>query len=1080
MADSPRPTHPGRPPGYPLAGATDVPAQPNFPALERAVLEHWRAQDTFGASVRQRPQDREFVFYDGPPFANGLPHYGHLLTGYVKDLVPRFRAMQGYRVERRFGWDCHGLPAEVEAERLLGISGKAEILEMGIEKFNQACRESVLRYTRDWQDYVTRQARWVDFEHDYKTLDVSYMESVMWAFKQLWDKGLVYQGFKVLPYCWRCETPLSNHELRMDDDTYAERQDPSVTVRFKLETGEWLLAWTTTPWTLPSNLACAVGADISYVVVEKDGERYILARDRQAAYERELENAAVVGTLTGAELAGRRYEPLLPYLADTDNAFRVIVSDDVTTEDGTGVVHMAPAYGEADALACNAAGIPTVLTVDDQGRFTAVVPDFDGQHVFDANDGIAAKLRAQGSLVRKETYTHSYPHCWRCRNPLIYKAVSSWFVAVTQFRDRMVELNQEITWVPGHVKDGQFGKWLANARDWSISRNRFWGSPIPVWQSDDPAYPRTDVYGSLDELERDFGVRPADLHRPGIDELTRPNPDDPTGRSVMRRVPEVLDCWFESGSMPFAQVHYPFENREWFDGHYPGDFIVEYIGQTRGWFYTLHVLATALFDRPAFTSCVSHGIVLGNDGQKMSKSLRNYPDVNEVFDRDGSDAMRWFLMASPILRGGNLIVTEQGIRDAVRQAILPLWNSYYFFALYANAESYGARQNTSSEHVLDRYVLAKTRTMVTELEQLLDSYQVAAACQLLREHLEALTNWYIRRSRSRFWAGEADALDTLWTVLETVCRAAAPLLPLTTEAIWRGLTGEPSVHLADWPDVRDWPADPDLAGAMDLVRAVCSTALGLRKARKLRVRLPLASLVIAHPEAASLAPFTDLIADEVNVKTVELSQEVASLGTFELAVNPRVLGPRLGARVQQVIRAVKAGEWTRAGDRVTAAGIELDPGEYELRLAATDAGSTSAVLAPGGTTPQSLRSTGGSTPPFPPGPPGPAAAMPGNAGLIALDTRVTPELAAEGAARDVVRVVQQARRDAGLSVSDRIRLVVGADGTLADAVRAHAGFVTEETLAVSLDLRPAGEVGGEPQPAGDGRVTVAVTRAPVR
>jgi isoleucyl-tRNA synthetase len=1029
---------------YPRAGNTGVPAQPDFPALERDVLAYWRAQDTFRASVQQRPEDREFVFYDGPPFANGLPHYGHLLTGYVKDLVPRFRTMRGQRVERRFGWDCHGLPAEVEAERLLGISGKAGILAMGIEKFNQACRESVLRYTREWQDYVTRQARWVDFEHDYKTLDVSYMESVMWAFRQLWDKGLVYQGFKVLPYCWRCETPLSNHELRMDDDTYAERHDPSVTVRFKLETGEWLLAWTTTPWTLPSNLACAVGADISYVVAEKDGERYILARDRQAAYERELENAAVTGTLTGAELAGRRYQPLLPYLAGTENAFRVILSDEVTTEDGTGVVHMAPAYGEADALACTAAGIPTVLTVDDQGRFTALVPDFEGQHVFDANDGIAARLRAQGSLVRKETYTHSYPHCWRCRNPLIYKAVSSWFVAVAQFKDRMVELNQEITWVPGHVKDGQFGKWLANARDWSISRNRFWGSPIPVWQSDDPAYPRTDVYGSLDELERDFGVRPADLHRPAIDELTRPNPDDPTGKSVMRRVPEVLDCWFESGSMPFAQVHYPFENREWFEGHYPGDFIVEYIGQTRGWFYTLHVLATALFDRPAFRSCVSHGIVLGNDGAKMSKSLRNYPDVNEVFDRYGSDAMRWFLMASPILRGGNLIVTEQGIRDAVRQAILPLWNSYYFFALYANAESYQARPRTSSENVLDRYILAKTRAMVTELAGQLEGYNVGAACQLLREHLEVLTNWYIRRSRGRFWAGEPDALDTLWTVLETTCRAAAPLLPLTTETIWRGLTGEPSVHLARWPEVPGWPQDDGLTAAMDLVRAVCSTALGIRKARGLRVRLPLTALTVAHPEATSLAPFAELIADEVNVKTVELSGEPARLGTFELAVNPRVLGPRLGARVQQVIRAVKAGDWTQAGDRVTAAGIELEPGEYELRLAAADPDSTSG--------------------------------LPGNTGLIALDTRVTAELAAEGAARDVVRVVQQARRDAGLSVSDRIRLTVGADGAVADAVRAHAGFVSAETLAVSLDVRPASQVDGEPQPAGDGSVTVAVSK----
>jgi isoleucyl-tRNA synthetase len=1021
--------------------AGGVPAQPSFPELEEGVLAYWAAQETFPASVEQRPADNEFVFYDGPPFANGLPHYGHLITGYVKDVVPRFRTMQGKRVERRFGWDCHGLPAEVEAERLLGISGKAEIMEMGIEKFNEACRESVLRYTREWRGYVTRQARWVDFDHDYKTLDLSYMESVMWAFRQLWDKGLVYEGFKVLPYCWRCETPLSNHELRMDDDVYKERQDPSVTVRFRLETGEWLLAWTTTPWTLPSNLAAAVGADISYTVLEKDGERYILARDRQAAYERELEGAAIVGELTGAELAGRRYEPLFPYLADaekfgTQDAFRVILSDDVTTEDGTGVVHMAPAYGEADAVACNAAGIPTVLTVDEHALFTSVVPDFEGQHVFDANAGITAKLRDQGSLVRRETYSHSYPHCWRCRNPLIYKALSSWFVEVTKFKDRMVELNQQITWVPGHIKDGQFGKWLENARDWSISRNRFWGSPIPVWQSDDPNYPRADVYGSLDELERDFGVRPDDLHRPGIDNLTRPNPDDPTGKSTMRRVPEVLDCWFESGSMPFAQVHYPFENADWFDSHYPGDFIVEYIGQTRGWFYLLHVLATALFDRPAFRSCVSHGIILGSDGQKMSKSLRNYPDVNEVFDTYGSDAMRWFLMSSPILRGGNLVVNEPSIRDAVRQAILPLWNSYYFFALYANAENYQAKASTASEHVLDRYILAKTRAAASEMAGLLDEYNVPTACQVLREYLEGLTNWYIRRSRDRFWAGDKAALDTLWTVLEAICRAAAPLLPLTTEAIWRGLTGEPSVHLADWPELAGWPEDADLASAMDLVRAVCSTALGLRKARQLRVRLPLARLTVGHPDAQSLAPYADLIRDEVNVKDVELLSDPAGLGTFELAVNPRTLGPRIGAKVQEVIKAVKAGNWERHGDSLTAAGIELAPGEFELRLAAADPDSTSA--------------------------------LPGNAGLVALDTTVTPELAAEGTARDVVRTVQQARRDAKLAVTDRIRLTVGADGLVADAVRAFAEFIAGETLAVDVQVRPAEDVDAPAQAVADG------------
>jgi isoleucyl-tRNA synthetase len=1026
---------------YPRAGAADVPAQPDFPELERRALAYWHAHDTFRHSIELRNDASEFVFYDGPPFANGLPHYGHLLTGYVKDIVPRYKTMRGAKVDRRFGWDCHGLPAEVEAERLLGISGKADILKMGIETFNDACRESVLRYTQDWQEYVTRQARWVDFANDYKTLDLPYMESVMWAFKQLYDKGLVYQGFKVLPYCWRCETPLSNHELRMDDDVYAERTDPSVTVRFKLETGEWILAWTTTPWTLPSNLAVAVGRDITYDVLQlPDGERYILAHDRVKAYEKELDGAVTTGSLRGEELAGRRYQPLFDYLADSDkfgtgNAFRVIVSAEVTTEDGTGVVHMAPAYGEADAAACADAGIPTVLTVDDRGKYLPVVRDWMGVHVFEANKPIIARLKEDGALVRRADYTHSYPHCWRCRNPLIYKAVSSWFVEVTKFRDRMVELNEQITWVPEHVKHGQFGKWLSGARDWSISRNRFWGSPIPVWMSDNPDYPRVDVYGSLDELERDFGVRPDDLHRPGIDNLTRPNPDDPAGASVMRRVPEVLDCWFESGSMPFAQVHYPFENREWFDSHYPGDFIVEYIGQTRGWFYTLHVLATALFDKPSFRACVSHGIVLGNDGRKMSKSLRNYPDVNEVFNAYGSDAMRWFLMASPILRGGNLVVTEQGIREGVRQALLPLWNSYYFFALYANAEGYPASASLRSGHVLDRYILGKTRALVQALGDRLDVYDVAAACQLLRDYLELLTNWYIRRSRDRFWAGDRAALDTLWTVLETVARATAPLLPMTAETIWRGLTGGESVHLADWPSVADWPADESLAQTMDLTRSVCSAALSLRKNRQLRVRLPLATLTVADVSAGTLAEFGDLIKDEVNVKELVLSADPASLGAKTLTVSPRALGPRLGKQVQEVIRAVKAGSWSAAGDVVVAGGVELLPGEYELRLTAADPDST--------------------------------LSLPGSSGLIALDTRVTPALAAEGTARDVVRVIQQARRDAGLDVSDRIELVIGADGAVADAVRAHAAFITGETLAVSMSVVPGPELPAEPQPVGD-------------
>ncbi|HRJ47664.1 MAG TPA: isoleucine--tRNA ligase [Opitutaceae bacterium] len=830
---------------YPKSGDAAVPSSPRFPEIEERVLAYWEQDGTFQASIDQRDAGadgaNEFVFYDGPPFANGLPHYGHLLTGYVKDVVPRYQTMRGRRVERRFGWDTHGLPAELEAMRLNGIKTTDEILELGIEKFNEACRASVMKYTGEWRDYVTRQARWVDFDHDYRTMNPDYMESVMWAFKQLYDKGYVYEGFRVLPYCWNDETPLSNHELRMDDDVYQNVQDPAVTVGFRITSDgplhdARLLIWTTTPWTLPSNLAVMVGTEIDYVAVEHDGTRLILAEARLPAYARELApegqgEPEVVWRGTGADLVGLVYAPPFSYFEGHANAFRVVAGDEfVTTTDGTGLVHSAGAFGEADKEVTDREGIEAVMPVGKDGTFTHPVDDYAGLLVFDANLQIIDHLKAAtagvgetGSvtpgtvLLRRETYDHSYPHCWRCREKLIYKGVSSWFVQVTAFKQRMLELNQQINWVPEHTKDGQFGKWLENARDWSITRNRFWGSPVPVWKSDDEAYPRLDVYGSFEELERDFGRLPRDkegqpdLHRPYVDELTRPNPDDPTGRSTMRRVPDVLDVWFDSGSMSFAQVHYPFENEDWFRGasdgstvgHFPADFIVEYIGQTRGWFYTLHILATAIFDRPAFENCISHGIVLGSDGNKMSKSLRNYPDVSEVFDRDGADAMRWFLMSSPILRGGNLIVTEQGIRDAVRIVMIPLWNSWYFFQLYANAahggSGYDAARRTTSTDPLDRYLLAKCRQYVERATAEMDDYAVADACETTRQFLDVLTNWYIRRSRDRFWGDNPDAFDTLYTVLETVCRVTAPLLPLTTEEVWRGLTGERSVHLADWP-----------------------------------------------------------------------------------------------------------------------------------------------------------------------------------------------------------------------------------------------------------------------------------------
>lgn len=1041
----------------------------SFPTMERSVLDYWKQDDTFQASLDNREGAPEYIFYDGPPFANGLPHYGHLLTGYVKDIVPRYKTMRGYRVPRVFGWDTHGLPAELEAEKQLGITDKGDIEKMGLASFNEYCAKSVLRYTDEWKDYVTRQARWVDFDNGYKTMDLSYMESVIWAFKNLYDKGLIYQGFRVLPYSWAEHTPLSNQETRLDD-SYKMRQDPTLTVTFPV-TGahpgtaavETLaahpelaeasaLAWTTTPWTLPSNLALAVNPSVTYVLVEVAddgaeavaGRTVLLAKDLMTAYGSELgEAAAVVAEFTGEQLVGLTYEPIFGYFADRaglgeERPFRILAADYVTTEDGTGIVHQAPAFGEDDMITCNAAGIDTVVPVDMDGKFTSLVPDYEGQLVFDANKDIIRDLKAAGRVVRHQTIEHSYPHSWRSGEPLIYMALPSWFVSVSTFRDRMVELNHEqIEWIPEHIRDGQFGKWLEGARDWNISRSRYWGSPIPVWVSDNDQYPRIDVYGSLDELEADFGVRPESLHRPYIDELTRPNPDDPTGQSMMRRVPDVLDVWFDSGSMPFAQVHYPFENKEWFDTHSPADFIVEYIGQTRGWFYLLHVLSTALFDRPAFTKVVSHGIVLGDDGLKMSKSKGNYPDVNEVFDRDGSDAMRWFLMSSPILRGGNLIVTEQGIRESVRQAMLPMWNAYSFLRLYAHTP---AQRDTTSTNVLDRYILAKLHDTVSAVTGALDATDIASATDEIRQFCDVLTNWYVRRSRDRFWAGDSgenghpEAFNTLYTVLETLCRIAAPLLPMTTEVIWRGLTGERSVHLTDWPSADDLPADEALVVSMDAVRGVCSATSSLRKSHKLRNRLPLPGLTVALPESGALEDFASIIRDEVNVKSVRLTDDVSSVGRFDVVVNARVAGPRLGKDVQKVIKAVKTGNYTVADDgTVTADGIELIDGEFSRKLVAVDPENT--------------------------------AEIPGGDGLVVLDTTVTPELEAEGWAADRVRGVQDARKASGFDVSDRITLTLSVPEEKKAWADEHTETIAGEVLATSVSV-----VVGEslPHDVGDG------------
>ena len=1059
----------------PADNATGVSPSPSFPAIERAVLAFWQADDTFRESIRRREGASEWVFNDGPPFANGLPHYGHLLTGYAKDVFPRFQTMCGKKVERRFGWDTHGLPAELEVMKQLGITEKSEIEDMGIDVFNKKARESVLFYTKEWEEYVTRQARWVDFENDYKTLNLSFMESVLWAFKQLYDKGLAYEGHRVLPYCWRDETPLSNHELRMDDDVYQMRQDPSVTVTFPLHGsradaldlhGVRALAWTTTPWTLPTNAALAVGPSIAYAILAAGphgavdggaaGEvKYLLASELVGAHAKDLGYdtadeavAAIERTILGKDLADVEYERLFDYFADTEKwateqCWRVLVDDYVSTTDGTGIVHQSPAYGEDDMRVATAAGMPTIVSLDEGGRFIGAVTDVAGELWHEANRPLIRLLRAQGRLLREQSYEHSYPHCWRCRNPLIYKAVSSWFVRVTAIKDRLLEVNEQINWVPENVKHGQFGKWLEGARDWSISRNRYWGSPIPVWVSDNPEYPRVDVYGSLDELHKDFGRLPVndsgevDLHRPYIDELTRPNPDDPSGQSTMRRIEDVFDVWFDSGSMPFAQAHYPFENQEWFDTHQPADFIVEYIGQTRGWFYVMHVLATALFDRPAFRNVISHGIVLASDGNKMSKSLRNYPDVNEVFDRDGSDAMRWFLMASPVVRGGNLIVTEEGIREGVRQFLLPLWSTWYFFSLYANADGIDAEWRTDSTDPLDRYILAKTGQLVRDVETHLHGLDTTSAAESLREYAEVLTNWYVRRSRDRFWQGvhganglasNRQAFDTLYTVLETVARVAAPLAPLVTEDLWRGLTGGRSVHLEDWPDAHLFPSDDELVAAMDELRQITSTALSLRKSHRLRVRLPLATLKVVSARTHALQPFTEILAEELNVKEVTLTHLAADSAqkygiVQELTVNSRAAGPRLGKDVQHVIKAAKSNDWVLQDGVVTAGGIPLESAEYELTLSTGSAQHQRDAL----------------------------GLLPGG-GFVLLRTETTPELEAEGIARDAIRAVQEARKSAQLEVSDRISLELTSSADFAIALQQHADLIAGETLATSLQV----------------------------
>jgi isoleucyl-tRNA synthetase len=1087
----------------------DVDANPDFAKLEEQIVDFWQKDGTFAKSVENHPaqlegKNNEFIFYDGPPFANGLPHYGHLLTGYVKDLFARYQTMKGKRVERRFGWDCHGLPAEMGSEKELGISGRAAITNYGIGKFNEHCRTSVMKYTHEWEYYVTRQARWVDFKNDYKTMDKNFMESVLWAFKQLYDKGLVYEAYRVMPYSWAAETPLSNFETKLDN-SYRERADKAITVAFELLTiperteghfdhdislrvrkdgyKVYLLAWTTTPWTLPSNLALAVNSKIMYsFAVDPETKTIVIASKEYIAAllkDGKFKDGDDL-CCTGGDLVGRSYKPLFPYFADHKNSFKILDgSSFVTDGDGTGIVHMAPGFGEDDQKCCEANGIELVVPVDGQGKYTDEIFDItftkDGKHGILSLKSVnviqevdkswdepykpeqlekygLANLRiinylknyypdGTNRVIKEEEIKHNYPHCWRTDKPLIYRAMPSWYVEVTKFRDRAVELNKQINWIPEHIRDGQMGHMLATAPDWSISRNRFWGTPIPVWRSKSG---KIITIGSIKELEELSGKKVTDLHRPYIDEIKITKDGE-----EYTRVEDVFDCWFESGSMPFAQVHYPFENKEWFETHFPADFITEYVGQTRGWFNTLIMVTAGVFsdhpilkNKPPFQNCICHGVVLDAEtGQKYSKRLKNYKDPKEVMDQFGADALRWLMVASPVMRGMDLSVDPEGkfIRDVVRLAIKPIWNAYNFFTLYANADGVKAELNLlgSSVNLMDSYIIKKCNTTVGRIERALDSYDTPSATEAVQQFFDVLNNWYIRRSKERFWKEEQDkdkqaAYDTLYTVLHIMCRAIAPLLPLTTEMIYKGLTGQKSVHLTEFPGAfatavavsagKAIGAD-ELEDLMDRVRDTCNAALSIRNKENVRVRQPLASLMLASASAAALKELPELlelIKDEVNIHDVKWAPSVEQYATYKLSLNNQVLGKRLPEKMKQIIPAAKKGEWKIVNGEVEICGEILLTGEYTLNLEPKPEYKNS------------------------------AAPLSTNDALVILDLTITPELEAEGIARDVVRMVQQARKDSGFHVSDRISLIMNAPDSIAKAVNAHKDYIAQQTLSVSV------------------------------
>ena len=1016
----------------------EVPSQADFAHLERENLEFWDSQRLFEKSAQNRPADKRFVFYDGPPFASGLPHYGNLLASIVKDVVLRYWTMRGFRVERRFGWDCHGLPVENDAEQQLGLKTRRDILEYGVPRFSEYCRGLVLRYTEEWQQFIRRVGRWVDWSDQYHTMDPEYMESVWWVFKSLWDKDLIYEGYKSLAYCPRCATPLSNFEVNQG---YRDTQDPSVVVRFALTGAEntSLLAWTTTPWTLPCNTGLAVNPAIEYARVRtRSGEEFILARELvETVFARGEEEISAIEVQPVDALLGKRYEPLFDYFAplSDEGAFRVVAADFVSIEEGTGVVHIAPGFGEEDYQLGLRKGLPVVCPIDEDCHFTAEVGDYEGEFVKDADTPIIRRLRGAGRLLWESSIKHSYPFCWRCDAPLIYRTISTWFVGVETIKDRMLSANEQIWWIPEHIKHGRFGKWLQGARDWAVSRNRYWGTPLPIWRNEETG--ETVCVGSRAELAQLSGCQVDDLHKHFVDEVEIPSK---SGGASLKRVPEVLDCWFESGSMPYGQVHYPFENKERFEADFPAHFIVEGLDQTRGWFYTLTVLAAALFDKPAFKNCIVHGMLMAEDGRKMSKRLKNYPEPTQMLDEYGADALRLYLLNSAVMKAEELRLTETGIRESLRSVIMPLWNAYSFFVTYANIDGWSPRQGASAPpvHRLDRWILSELQTLVHVINEEMEAYRLYRTVPAMVQFVEKLTNWYIRRSRRRFWKSEDDAdkasaYATLYRVLVTFSKSLAPILPFITESIYRNLvvTGEDgeapeSIHLCDMPLADESLRDPDLETQMKLAVLASSLGRSLRSRHNLKIRQPLRRLFLLPPDENSrtaLEEVSELIADELNVKEILLVEDETEISEVSYKANFRALGPRFGRRMKEVAAFIADLDADRVTELMAGGALRVAGGEIGLDDIEIQRRERGDVI----------------------------VAVEDNL-AVGLDIQLDEELILECGAREFVNRVQNMRKDAGLGVSDRIQVWAQGEEEVERAVAANLGYVAAEVLAVSVQL----------------------------